>query len=91
MSILTGYRPTVGVAIIILFLAPVTLMMHNFWVMDDPQMREMELRSFLVNVALAGSALLSLGVPQPWTWSVEALADKPKSTLDGSTLSPAVK
>lgn len=69
-SILTGYRPTLGVGAVILFLAPVTLLMHNFWVIGDPQIRMIELHAFLSNVALIGSALLLLSVPRPWAWSV---------------------
>lgn len=70
-SILAGYRPTIGVGAVILFLAPVTLLMHNFWTVTDPQMRMIELHGFLGNVALIGSALLLLAIPQPWPWSVD--------------------
>jgi hypothetical protein len=64
------------VGAVILFLAPVTLLMHNFWAIAEPQMRMIELHAFLGNVALIGSALLLLGVPQPWVWSVGNLAAK---------------
>jgi uncharacterized membrane protein YphA (DoxX/SURF4 family) len=91
MSILTGYRPAVGVGAVILFLVPVTLMMHNFWTIDDPQTRVTEMRSFLSNMALAGSALLLVGVPQPWTWSVDAWAAKAKGIPNSWMLSPTAK
>lgn len=91
ISILAGYRPAIGVGAVILFLVPVTLMMHNFWTIEDPQMRVADMRSFLSNVALAGSALLLLSVPQPWTWSVDALVGKAKGTLNRWVLSPAAK
>jgi putative oxidoreductase len=74
MSILTGYRPTLGVGAVILFLVPVTLLMHNFWTIADPQMRMIEMHAFQGNVALIGSALLLLGVPQPWAWSLNNMA-----------------
>ena len=82
MSILVGYKPQIGVAAIILFLLPVTLMMHNFWVIDDPQVRLEEMRSFLSNLALAGSSLMFLGLPAPWSWSVDEFLgqDNPHST-----------
>jgi uncharacterized membrane protein YphA (DoxX/SURF4 family) len=91
MSILTGYRPTAGVATVILFLLPVTLMMHDFWTIADPQMRMMEMRALQVNMALIGSALLLLGVPQPWAWSVENMGGRLKSNADGWKLNPATK
>jgi putative oxidoreductase len=74
MSILTGYRPVIGVGAVILFLIPVTLLMHNFWTIADPQMRMIEMHAFQGNVALIGSALVLLGVPQPWVWSVDNMA-----------------
>jgi putative oxidoreductase len=72
-SILIGYRPEVGIAAIVLFLLPVTLAMHDFWNVADPQARVEELRGFLSNLGLAGSALLFLSIPRPWAWSVEEM------------------
>jgi len=74
LSILTGYRPEIGVVAIVLFLVPVTLMMHDFWTVADPQLRIEEMRSFRSNMALAGSAILFLAVPRPWAWSLDTLA-----------------
>jgi uncharacterized membrane protein YphA (DoxX/SURF4 family) len=71
MSILTGYKPVLGVVAVILFLLPVTLMMHNFWTLDDPAVRIEEMRSFLSNMGLIGSALIFLAVPRPWLWSLD--------------------
>lgn len=76
VSILLGYKPHLGVAAIIFFLLPVTIMMHNFWAFDDPQARLEEMRSFLSNMALAGSSLMFLGLPSPWPWSVDSLAER---------------
>lgn len=39
LSILVGYMPTVGVALLVIFLLPTTLMMHNFWTIEDPTAR----------------------------------------------------
>jgi hypothetical protein len=66
----SAYRPTIGVSAVILFLVPVTLVMHNFWAIADPT-RMIEFHAFLSNVTLAGSALLLFGVPQPWGWRVK--------------------
>jgi putative oxidoreductase len=58
LSILLGYRARAGAWLIILFLAPVTMMMHNFWSVADPMMRQMQMANFMKNLALAGGALL---------------------------------
>lgn len=80
MSILSGYRPVIGVVTVILFLVPVNLLMHDFWTIADPQMRLIEMHAFQGNVALIGSALLLLGVPQPWLWSVDNMIATRKAT-----------
>ena len=58
LSILLGYRAKVGAWLIVLFLVPVTLMMHKFWVVQDPMMAQMQMVMFMKNVAMLGGALL---------------------------------
>ena len=79
LSILTGYRPEVGVAAIVIFLLPVNVYMHDFWNVADPQLRVAEMRSFLSNLGLAGSVLFLLAIPRPWAWSLEKLASGRRS------------
>jgi putative oxidoreductase len=43
-----------------LFLLPVTLMLHNFWAMQDPVTAQMHQVMFLKNVSMLGGALLIL-------------------------------
>ena len=69
-SILLGWRPEIGVGAIVLFLLPVTPTMHNFWVETDPKQRMGQQINFLKNLALLGSALMFLGIPRPWPYSV---------------------
>jgi uncharacterized membrane protein YphA (DoxX/SURF4 family) len=78
LSILSGYRPVVGVLAVVLFMIPVTLLMHNFWAITDPQMAIAEMRSFLSNMGLAGSSLLFLAIPRPWPMSLNKLSGKTK-------------
>jgi len=59
-----------GVLCIELFLVPVTLMMHNFWMEKDPMGRINQRVNFEKNVALAGAALMLLAIPQPWSLSL---------------------
>jgi uncharacterized membrane protein YphA (DoxX/SURF4 family) len=71
LSFLFGVFPRVGVAAIVLFLVPVTLIMHAFWSDHDPARRQADLINFTKNVALLGSSLMFLAVPRPWPYSVE--------------------
>jgi uncharacterized membrane protein YphA (DoxX/SURF4 family) len=88
MSILTGYKPQLGVVIIIFFLVPVTFMMHGFWAIHEPEARLQELRSFLSNIALAGSSLMFLGIPRPWLWSLDELLEQTHNQPSNATLLP---
>lgn len=58
LMVLLGFKARIGAWLLILFLVPVTLMMHNFWAVDDPQQATMQRVSFLKNLALIGGALL---------------------------------
>jgi uncharacterized membrane protein YphA (DoxX/SURF4 family) len=71
VSVLLGIWPQIGALCIVLFLAVVTPMMHNFWDIADPVQRIAEIAHFGKNVALLGGTLLMLGVPRPWPYSFE--------------------
>ena len=58
LSILLGYHARIGAWLLILFLVPVTVMMHNFWAVSDPMTHQLQQAMFFKNVALIGSALL---------------------------------
>jgi len=70
LSILTGFLPLVGVIALVLFFVPVTFMMHAFWQVQDPMAKMGEMVNFTKDVALLGSALMFLAVPQPWPFSI---------------------
>jgi putative oxidoreductase len=57
LSILLGYRARIGAWLIVLFLVPVTFMMHNFWAVVDPMMKQMQMIMFFKNVSMTGAAL----------------------------------
>ncbi len=57
LSILFGYRTRWGAWLIVLFLIPVTLMMHPFWKVTDLTMHQMQMTMFMKNVALLGGGL----------------------------------
>ena len=71
VTFLFGVFPRVGVAAIVLFLLPVTLIMHAFWADRDPAQRQADMINFTKNIALLGSSLMFLAVPRPWPYSVE--------------------
>jgi putative oxidoreductase len=58
LSIALGYRAKLGAWLIVLFLIPVTLMMHRFWGLSDPQAAMLQLAMFIKNVSMLGAALL---------------------------------
>ena len=58
LSILLGYRAKLGAWLIVLFLVPVTLMMHKFWTVSDPMMAQIQMVMFMKNVSMLGGALL---------------------------------
>ena len=58
ISIILGYKARFGAWLIILFLVPVTLMMHNFWAVTDPMMRQTQQIMFLKNISMLGGAML---------------------------------
>ena len=68
-SFLLGYQPLIGIAAAVLFLVPVTLMMHSFWNMEGAA-RASNLVNFTKNVALLGSVLMFLLIPRPWPLSL---------------------
>ena len=58
LSILLGYRAKLGAWLIVLFLIPVTLMMHKFWTVSDPMAQQVQMIMFMKNVSMLGGALL---------------------------------
>ncbi len=63
LSILTNYRIKIGVLLIWIFLVPVTLIIHNFWTVQDPMVRGNEMAHFLKNVLALAGALIFLALP----------------------------
>jgi len=72
LSIMAGLKPKQGIAAIVGFLIPVTLQMHRFWEVSEPEKRMNEMINFSKNMALVGAALMMLQIPEPWPISVDA-------------------
>lgn len=58
LSILFGYKARFGAWLIIIFLIPVTLMIHHFWDITDPQAAMLQQIMFLKNLSMLGGALI---------------------------------
>jgi uncharacterized membrane protein YphA (DoxX/SURF4 family) len=73
VTLLLGIAPRVGLAALMIFLVPVTVIMHGFWA-ETGAARVADLAHFLKNVGLMGAILMLLAVPVPWPYSAEARA-----------------
>lgn len=58
LSILLGYKARWGAWLIVIFLIPVTIMMHNFWGISDPMAATMQQANFFKNISMLGGALM---------------------------------
>lgn len=58
LSVALGYKAKWGAWLLVLFLAPVTFKMHNFWAVQDPMMAMMQQAMFMKNLSMLGGALL---------------------------------
>ena len=58
LSILLGFQARWGAWLLVLFLVPVTLSMHNFWAVQDPAAAMIQRIMFEKNLSMLGGALL---------------------------------
>lgn len=56
ISILIGYKAKWGAWLLVLFLIPVTLMMHGFWKFNDPAQHQVQMTMFMKNTSMLGAA-----------------------------------
>lgn len=73
LMVLLGWYVWVGALILVLFLVPVAFVMHNFWTVQDAQMRMIEMTQFAKNLAIAGALLMVLASSYATTWNPLAL------------------
>lgn len=58
LSIAAGYKARWGAWLLFLTMVPVTFMMHKFWNITDPMMRQMDMVMFMKNISIMGASLL---------------------------------
>jgi hypothetical protein len=44
--------------------------MHNFWAIQEPQAKMMEMVNFMKNMGLLGLVLMTIAIPRPWPMSL---------------------
>jgi uncharacterized membrane protein YphA (DoxX/SURF4 family) len=69
LLVIAGSHVRIGLACIVLFLLPVTFLMHNYWVETDMMARINQRVNFQKNIALLGAAFMMLMIPRPWPLS----------------------
>jgi len=62
ISVIFNLFPLIGLGALVLFLLPVTFMMHAFWKVQDPQVKMGEMVNFMKNIALLGALLMFLSM-----------------------------
>ena len=62
ISILINYQIKIGVLLIWIFLAPSTVIIHNFWTVEDPMLKGSEMAHFLKNLLILAGALILLAL-----------------------------
>src|SRR5215475_346849 len=70
LSLLLGYHPTIGAALLVIFLLGVSFGIHNFWTVQDQQVKLGEMTHFLKNMSILGLLLMTLAIPRPWLMSL---------------------
>lgn len=66
-----GAWADLGFLIIAFFLVPTTLMIHNFWTIEDPMMRQNDMTHFMKNFSLVGAALIGFFVVQQFGTGID--------------------
>ena len=69
-SVLLGLFPVLGLLLLIVFLVPTSVLIHNFWTIEDPQARAADQINFLKNMALSGAALALMYGAADWPLSL---------------------
>jgi putative oxidoreductase len=69
-SLLLGYHPTIGAALLVVFLLGVSFSIHNFWAIQEPQAKMMKMVNFMKNMGLIGLVLMTVAIPRPWPMSL---------------------
>ncbi len=70
LGVIFGIAPEASLALLIIFLVPVSFKMHAFWKETDQNAALMERVQFMKNMALVGALLMLYAVSVPWVYNV---------------------
>ncbi|HTT66933.1 MAG TPA: DoxX family protein [Gemmatimonadales bacterium] len=71
LSLLLGFHPRIGAALLFVFLVVVAFWMHGFWRETDPMQRGSQRAQFWKNITLAGAMLYIIAnTGWPWPWAI---------------------
>jgi len=70
LGVILGYHVHYALALIILFLVPVTFSMHAYWMDKDVMAKAANRVNFYKNLALLGACLMMWSLPYPWPFSL---------------------
>lgn len=70
ISLLLGFRPEIGIVLLVLFFVPVSFTMYNFWSVADPRARMGEMINLTKNLATTGALLALVALHRPWPFSL---------------------
>jgi putative oxidoreductase len=87
LSVALGYRAKLGAWLLVLFLVPVTVTMHNFWAVTDPMMAQIHMAMFVKNVSLIGGALF-IAYAGAGPLSLDARAQARKAPIESTVGEP---
>lgn len=69
-GVVLGIYPRISLILLLIFLIPVTFIMHAYWKIEDPQAKAAEQIQFMKNLALIGASIALLAAPLPWDLSL---------------------
>jgi putative oxidoreductase len=72
LSVLLGFRAKIGGWLLVLFLVPVTLTMHQFWGAPNAMMSQLQMGMFIRNLSIVGGALM-ISQFGAGAWSIDAM------------------
>lgn len=58
LSVAVGYRARIGATLLLVFLLLATYFFHDFWTLEDPQARQMQMLQLMKNASMMGAMLL---------------------------------
>lgn len=92
LCVALGYSARVGAWLLVLFLVPVTLVMHRFWGLSDPAQAAMQQVNFMKNLGLLGGALLIAWFGSgPYSLDELKPSDRDTSAPAGAKRPPALR